>query len=465
MASDVGNKDVGGLGDILSMALQQTGVESVTPPSIALDSRSILNAAANTLNSSLLSSDIGALTEGLFSTLAMVKEAPKNLSADSCHESIPTTTQGARAEIPTVSRLEPITPLSDETSLNSSLASTAVQSSLLQPETAPTYSNSLTVSELELDKPEAGRNVMMQQSPFDEIRGGTMPLEPQSSYTCTDDDIDLDKLFSVDESAADQMPLPGMDVGNTMPIGGPLPMLDDLAVPIEVPPFTSLDTSSSVHVSSSSNNGLASLLDISGSQYLENLSPSTGDKSSSNGNLRVPVSCVGDISDSASTAVSVGAELLSPAATVASTGPLSDATLTSLLPPLNTIPPTPSLVSFTPSTPSLSTHTNTTSTRSIPTTKLDVAAILKEVVDQADPPGGMDAVTTNVSGRVIPEPGRVSMVVSGSAGKKPSLFSLAGRAPLASKPPLALVNARLDCHHWYIPSVILCAVSIVTLYV
>ncbi|CAI8027595.1 Protein strawberry notch homolog 1, partial [Geodia barretti] len=63
-------KSGGGLGDILSMALFQTGVNSIAPAQISVDHSSILNAAANTLDSSLLSTDISVLTAGLLSTLA-----------------------------------------------------------------------------------------------------------------------------------------------------------------------------------------------------------------------------------------------------------------------------------------------------------------------------------------------------------------------------------------------------------
>lgn len=61
----------GELGDILSLALQQTGVGALNPPRLSLDNpSSILNEAADTIDDSLLSSDIGSLTQGLLSNLA-----------------------------------------------------------------------------------------------------------------------------------------------------------------------------------------------------------------------------------------------------------------------------------------------------------------------------------------------------------------------------------------------------------
>lgn len=61
----------GGLGDILSLALEQTGVGAISTPQISLDDPgSLLNAAAGTIDNSLLSSDIGSLTEGLFTSLS-----------------------------------------------------------------------------------------------------------------------------------------------------------------------------------------------------------------------------------------------------------------------------------------------------------------------------------------------------------------------------------------------------------
>ncbi len=59
------------LGDILSLALQQTGVGSLNAPKLRMEHpSSILNEAANTIDDSLLSSDIGSLTQGLLTTLA-----------------------------------------------------------------------------------------------------------------------------------------------------------------------------------------------------------------------------------------------------------------------------------------------------------------------------------------------------------------------------------------------------------
>ena len=83
MAENTSNE--GGLslpGDILSLALQQTGVESLAPPTISMaDSSSILSAAAATINSNLLSRDVEALTEGLLTSLTTTKATPNASSA------------------------------------------------------------------------------------------------------------------------------------------------------------------------------------------------------------------------------------------------------------------------------------------------------------------------------------------------------------------------------------------------
>lgn len=59
-----------GLNDILSLALEQTGVGVLPTPQVSVeDSTSILSAAAGTIDNAVLASDIGELTEGLFSSL------------------------------------------------------------------------------------------------------------------------------------------------------------------------------------------------------------------------------------------------------------------------------------------------------------------------------------------------------------------------------------------------------------
>ena len=69
-------------GDILSLALQQTGVENLAPPKLGMvDSSSILTAAAATINANLLSSDVKDLTEGLLTSLSTSKASPIASSA------------------------------------------------------------------------------------------------------------------------------------------------------------------------------------------------------------------------------------------------------------------------------------------------------------------------------------------------------------------------------------------------
>lgn len=75
----VNGNSSGGLGDILSLALEQTGVGSIPTPTISLDDpSSFLTAAAGTIDENLLSSDLNALTEGLFSSLETVRGSNTN---------------------------------------------------------------------------------------------------------------------------------------------------------------------------------------------------------------------------------------------------------------------------------------------------------------------------------------------------------------------------------------------------
>ena len=90
----------GGLGDILSMALFQTGVDSMTPAQISVDSSSILNAAANTLDSSLLSTDISVLTAGLFSTLARENAIKRTNSTNTTATTAQSPAVSAESKVP-----------------------------------------------------------------------------------------------------------------------------------------------------------------------------------------------------------------------------------------------------------------------------------------------------------------------------------------------------------------------------
>ena len=90
----------GGLGDILSMALFQTGVDSMTPAQISVDSSSILNAAANTLDSSLLSTDISVLTAGLFSTLAKENAIKRTNSTNTTATTAQSPAVSAESKVP-----------------------------------------------------------------------------------------------------------------------------------------------------------------------------------------------------------------------------------------------------------------------------------------------------------------------------------------------------------------------------
>ena len=72
MASNSRKKDaLGGLGDILSMALEQTGFELDTSIELnLLDTNALLNVGGSCTDDPYLSMDIGSLTQGLFSGLS-----------------------------------------------------------------------------------------------------------------------------------------------------------------------------------------------------------------------------------------------------------------------------------------------------------------------------------------------------------------------------------------------------------
>lgn len=66
-----------GLNDILSLALEQTGVGALPTPHVSVeDPTMILSAAAGTIDNAVLASDVGELTEGLFSSLHGVNKLP-----------------------------------------------------------------------------------------------------------------------------------------------------------------------------------------------------------------------------------------------------------------------------------------------------------------------------------------------------------------------------------------------------
>ena len=66
-----------GLNDILSLALEQTGVGALPTPHVSVeDPTMMLSAAAGTIDNAVLASDIGELTEGLFSSLHGANKPP-----------------------------------------------------------------------------------------------------------------------------------------------------------------------------------------------------------------------------------------------------------------------------------------------------------------------------------------------------------------------------------------------------
>ena len=104
----------GDLSDILSLALEQTGVGSLCPPGAAHgDPNSLLNEAAGSIDDALLSSDIGALTQGLMSDLVSVRNsAPSSKPLPYVHmnkgrQGVPVPITSEWMDIPDFPRLMP----------------------------------------------------------------------------------------------------------------------------------------------------------------------------------------------------------------------------------------------------------------------------------------------------------------------------------------------------------------------
>ena len=82
MASGSRKEDaLGGLGDILSMALEQTGFELDTSMGLNLDTNALLNVGGSCTDDPLFSMDISSLTQGLFSGLNSATLVATSLSS------------------------------------------------------------------------------------------------------------------------------------------------------------------------------------------------------------------------------------------------------------------------------------------------------------------------------------------------------------------------------------------------
>ena len=425
MASELG----AGLGDILSMALEQTGVEALQPPQISMDSHSILSAAADTLDSSLLSSDIGVLTEGLFSTLAMVKETPIPLVANNLTAPVVTT----QSEVP----LESTPPA-------------IVQETIAQEAPVPVEAVPMSTEASVLSKPSpvmGGESLDLHQ-PVAKGEAEGVKTEVQSSML--DDDIDLNEFLSVGDDIdanINHLSLLGMDIAP--PVSASESSLQSTTGPLP-PPLPESDTGTNNDATSSIDD-LSSLLSITGSQYLESLDPSFIADNSGKNETNKTKPAVNDVKLSPLSSVST--PILSPQPVIAdlvnSVTTASDSLSTTNVPPLPPIAATSLISTATVSSSPLTTallplSTSASVTSSVPmtsttTTKLDVAAILNKVTQQVTSSTAASTTLTNsVSVTVVPSPN----ALKGISQKKPTIIPLHGGLPIVTRTPLALKSER-----------------------
>lgn len=419
----------GGLGDILSMALLQTGVESVPSTQISLDSNSILNAAANTLDSSLLSTDINVLTEGLFSTLAMVKDSPSTskpqaLNTSTCSNNVDSATPNIMVseETPTLGVTAPLPVLS-----------TALPTMSL----ATTQSVCTDVASAGLAQP------LAVVAPPTESEVKTAQLLKAELQNCMDDDIDLDELLSVgDQVNSDINQLSFLDA-NTHSDFKPEP--SDVSVLLN-PPTTSSDSSTvgSTSSTSVSNSDTSRLMNVDGSQCLKGMQPQLVNTRSNEENSE-PAGEKSSVTplNRASNAPSV-VDLLATAGvtstTLAPSLPVKTTTTTSPPPPIPSV--TPSLTNITK--PTTVTTTPNPTKPVLPTTKLDIAAILREVTKMtpASIAASTSALTNTVKVTVVPSAAVANMMKAGGGLTPQTLVSLPGKVPLVARAPVTLAGQR-----------------------
>lgn len=427
MANELG----AGLGDILSMALEQTGVESLAPPQISMDSNSILSAAAGTLDSSLLSSDIGVLTEGLFSTLAMVKETPIPLVSN--HLSVPVV--ATQSGLPLESTPQAI------------VQETAAQEAPVLAGAVPMSTEAPILSK---PNPDMGGESLDLRQPVAKGEGEGVKTDTQASTM--DEDIDLNELLSVGDDIdanINHLSLLGMDVAP--PVSTSKTALQSATGPPPLPldpPLPESDTGANNDPASSIDD-LSSLLSITGSQYLESLDPSfIADDSGKNetnetmnGAKLSPLSSVSTPTLSPQPSI---ADLVNAVTTASNS--LSTTNVPSLPPiaatsliPTATISTSPLTTALLPLTTSASVTSSLPVTSTTTTTKLDVAAILKEVTQQKTSSIAASTTLTNsVSVTVVPSPTALKAI----SQKKATIIPLRGGLPIMARPPLALKGER-----------------------
>ena len=426
--SKAGDGKGGGLGDILSMALLQTGVETVPTTQISLDSNSILNAAANTLDSSLLSTDIGVLTEGLFSTLALVKENPaienKPCAVNKCSAST------SHDDMKTVS-VSVSTSDSTQQQRVTALASTA------------TNNENLIVGAGEL--PTLPHAFPLVEPPSETEVKTAQLLKSELHNSCLDDDIDLDELLS---GAGDGM---NVDVPLLEAAVGPSSTLEAVsAAPCHSPDQTvGTDTGNS----NTAVDDLSSLLNMAGSQHLENLpvsrAPSAGDTTTQSVSTctlsvgvhaetaTVPASSSSSPSTQATTNTSTSTPLLTVTSITTSTSPAAASTN-----------PT-QITKSTATTADKGTSTVAQQPTKMFLTKLDLAAILREVtkMSPASKAASTSSLTNTVSVTVVPSAAVQNALRGGGGGVKAQrVVSLSEGVPLVARAPLTLQRYMLhDC--------------------
>ena len=445
----------GGLGDILSMALRQTGVESMTSPQISLDSSSILNAAANTLDPSLLSSDIGVLTRGLFSTLAIVRDSPSKPSLAASGRTSCSIADVTPADIATTYSIPLAAPLLEMTCSTGSESAKAAafdrnkQDALSKPSSSP-------VAEL----PSTSES---------ERPGGdeAQLVKLQTQNSCMDDDIDLDELLSVGDNVnanISHISLLDMEVG---PSGDVSTFPSATPVSFDPQSFSAASTghaggSGAAASSAGEDDDLSSLLNMAGSQYLESLDPDFiggggGQQDELAGKSSLGTSSSLQVPPSGSVTVAVSlADLLTPVPGASSNGfrnsssSLPAKTTTSstplLLPTTSPSPVTPSPSSSPANVPkSTTTAAATTTTPAVvPTTKLDVAAILREVARLAPAltTASTASITNTVSVTVVPSSALANAIRASGLLRPQARVSLPGGVPLVTRAPLALTGQR-----------------------
>lgn len=415
----------GGLDDILSMALLQTGVESVTPTQIPMDSNSILNAAANTLDSSLLSTDIGVLTDGLFSTLGLVKENP----VISKPHTVASNSGGATP-------VQPSTATNRESSGSNHVVAPSIvatqPSSVTVPATTSAVSGQSAMRGLE------GPALPLIQPPSESEVKAAQLLKAELHSSCMNDDIDLDELFSGGDAV-------NADVGDISFLDSAVstgPSIQTPSTGVPLPPPTSLGSLTNSTNTASGGDDLSSLLDAAGSQYLESLDPLSVGTCTSSSQQTLASTMVTTTSSAPS------ANVLAVASVNRSSSPSlpmkATATPLPMVPTTSTTPtptPTPSTAPSTSiTTPTKSTSTNSTlqlKKSALTTTKLDIAAILREVtkMSPASIAASTSSLTNTVSVTVVPSSAIQNVIRRTGAVKTQKIVS---GVPLVARAPLML---------------------------